>query len=190
MDMMQRKQQHLKFLKWIYLPKRVKEKKVKSLSRVQLFATPWTVAYQAPPSLGFSRQEYWSGLPFPSPGDLPDPEIESRSPALYRQTLYRLSHQGSQRGWIVPNTSSIFCVIHWVWKGKKWVWKCNLSIGAWKSRTDLCGTKIQNFPKPSTEYCLGTSMGYNHELVRNGESWTQATLHQDPQMFHFEGELP
>ena len=63
--------------------------KVKSLSRVRLFATPWTVAYQAPPSMGFSRQEYWSGLPFPSPGDLPDPGIEPGSP------LYRLSHQGS-----------------------------------------------------------------------------------------------
>ena len=50
--------------------------KVKSLSRVWLFATPWTVVYQAPPSMGFSRQEYWSGLPFPSPGDLPDPGIE------------------------------------------------------------------------------------------------------------------
>ena len=50
--------------------------KVKSLSHIQLFATPWTVAYQAPPSMGFSRQEYWSGLPFPSPGDLPDPGIE------------------------------------------------------------------------------------------------------------------
>ena len=57
-------------------------KKVKSLSRVQLFATPWTVAYQAPQSIGFSRQEYWSGLPFPSPGDLPDPGIKPRSPAL------------------------------------------------------------------------------------------------------------
>ena len=47
--------------------------KVKSLSHVQLFATPWTVAYQAPLSMGFSRQEYWSGLSFPSLGDLPDP---------------------------------------------------------------------------------------------------------------------
>ena len=56
--------------------------KVKSLSRVRLFETPWTVAYQAPRSMGFSRQEYWSGLPFPSPGDLPNPGIESRSPAL------------------------------------------------------------------------------------------------------------
>ena len=50
--------------------------KVKSLSHIQLFATPWTVAYQALLSMGFSRQEYWSGLPFPSPGDLPDPGIE------------------------------------------------------------------------------------------------------------------
>ena len=61
--------------------------KVKSLSRVHLFATPWTVAYQAPPSMGFSRQEYWSGLPFPSPGDLPDSRIEPGSPALQADAL-------------------------------------------------------------------------------------------------------
>ena len=57
-------------------------KKVKWLSRVRLFATPWTVAHQTPLSMGFSRQEYWSGLPFPSPGDLPDPEIKPVSPTL------------------------------------------------------------------------------------------------------------
>ena len=61
--------------------------KVKLLSRVQPFATPWTVAHQAPPSMGFSRQEYWSGLPFPSPGYLPDPGIEPRSPALLVDAL-------------------------------------------------------------------------------------------------------
>ena len=60
---------------------------VKSLSHVRLFVTPWTVAYQAPLSMGFSRQEYWSGLPFPSPGDLPDPGIKPRSPALEADTL-------------------------------------------------------------------------------------------------------
>ena len=54
--------------------------KLKSLSCVRLFVTPWTVAYQVPPSMGFSRQEYWSGLPFP--GDLPDPGVEPRSPTL------------------------------------------------------------------------------------------------------------
>ena len=55
---------------------------MKWLSCVRLFATPWTAAYQAPPSMEFSRQEYWSGLPFPSPGDLPNPGIEPGSPAL------------------------------------------------------------------------------------------------------------
>ena len=57
------------------------------LSRVRLFATPWTVAYQVSPSLGFSRQECWSGLPFPSPGDLPNPGIELGSPALQADAL-------------------------------------------------------------------------------------------------------
>ena len=61
--------------------------KVKLLSRVRLFATPWTVAYQAPLSMGFSRQEYWSGVPFPSPGDLPNPGITLGSPALEADTL-------------------------------------------------------------------------------------------------------
>ena len=60
---------------------------MKLLSRVRLFATPWTVAYQAMQSMGFSRQEYWSGLPFPSPGDLPNPGIEPGSPALQTDAL-------------------------------------------------------------------------------------------------------
>ena len=50
-------------------------------------ATPWTVAHQAPLSMGFSRQESWSGLPFPSPGDLPNPGIEPRSPTLQADAL-------------------------------------------------------------------------------------------------------
>ena len=60
---------------------------VKSLSRVWLFATPWIVAYQAPQSMEFFRQDYWSGLPFPSPGNLPDPGIEPGSPALQADAL-------------------------------------------------------------------------------------------------------
>ena len=56
-----------------------KREKVKSLSCVRLFATPCTIAYQAPLSMGFSKQEYWSGLPFPSPGVLPDRGIEPGS---------------------------------------------------------------------------------------------------------------
>ena len=78
--------------KTVMQEKKVKVK-MKLLSRVRFFATPWTVAYQAPPTMGFFRQEYWSGLPFPSPGDLPDPGIE---PGLlhWRQMLSPLSHQG------------------------------------------------------------------------------------------------
>ena len=63
------------------------EVKVKLLSRFRLFTTPWAVAYQAPPSMRFSRQEYWSGVSFPLPGDFPDPGIEPRSPALEADAL-------------------------------------------------------------------------------------------------------
>ena len=59
-------------------------------------AIPWTVARQAPLSMGFSRQEYWSGLPFPSPGDPPDSGIEPESPGFNcRQMIYPLSYEGS-----------------------------------------------------------------------------------------------
>ena len=61
--------------------------KVKSLSRVRLFVSPWTVAHQAHPSMEFSRQQYWSGLPFPSPGDLTDLGFKPGSPALRADAL-------------------------------------------------------------------------------------------------------
>ena len=74
-----------------------------TLSGVQLFATPWTIARQAPWSMGYSRQEFWSGLPFPFPGDLPNPGIEPTAPAAspaLRVNSLLLNHLGSQ----VPNT--------------------------------------------------------------------------------------
>ena len=76
------------------------------LSRVRLFATLWTVACQAPPSMGFSRQEYWSGLPFPPPGDLPDPEIEPRLLRLlyWQADSLALRHLGSP--WSLTVSSS------------------------------------------------------------------------------------
>ena len=66
---------------------KISKVKVKSLSHFQLFVNPWNVAYQAPLCMGFTRQEYWSGLPFPSPGDLPNPGIELWSPSLQADTL-------------------------------------------------------------------------------------------------------
>ena len=88
---------------YCFLSLRLYQVKVKLLSHVQLFATPWTVAYQAPPSMGFSRQESWSGLPFPSPGDLPDPGIEPRSLALQADAL--LSEPPGKlipKSWAIP----------------------------------------------------------------------------------------
>ena len=82
----------------------------KLLSHVQLFATPWTVACQAPLSMEFSRPEYWSGLPFPSPGDLPNLRVEPRSPALQVDSLSS-SHQGNPQ----PRIFSPKCQFCGVW---------------------------------------------------------------------------
>ena len=95
---------------------------VKLLSRVQLFATPWTVAYQAHLSIGFSRQEYWSGLPFPSPGDLPDLGIEPRpsmlqadtlpsEPLLYKITYIQREESGSDLEFYYCDNTCVFKVI-------------------------------------------------------------------------------
>ena len=80
---------HPSWLNKVWTTRKDSESKeeVKLLSRVRLFVTPWTVAYQSPLSMGYSRQEYWSELPFPSPGDLPDPGIEPRYPALQADSL-------------------------------------------------------------------------------------------------------
>ena len=95
-------------------------------SHVWLFAALWTVAYEAPLSMGFSRQGCWSGLPFPSPGDLSDPGIESRSPALQADCLpseppgklyYRWTGIKTQwSGWTQINimNSSILIVLFWI----------------------------------------------------------------------------
>ena len=81
-----------------------------SLSRVWICVAPLTVARQAPPSMGFSRQEYWSGLPWPPPGDLPNPGIESRSPACQGDSLL-LSNHG--RGWVFSLLSIHSDSSHW-----------------------------------------------------------------------------
>ena len=97
----------------------VKWSEVKSLNHVQLFATPWTVAYQAPPSVGFSRQEHRSGLPFPSPGDLPDPGIEPGSPStpgrLFTVWATREAHCLKAEAVMKRNTErrKIFVVLLW-----------------------------------------------------------------------------
>ena len=79
--------------------------KLSVFSLAQLFATPWTIVCQAPLSLGFSRQEYWSGLPCPPPGDLPNTGIElifPTSPALQEMHSLPLSHRESQMWYLPP----------------------------------------------------------------------------------------
>ena len=73
---------------------------VYSLNGVRLFVTPWTVACQAPLFMGFPRQEYWSGVPFPSPGDLPDPRMELVAPALQVDSL---PSEPPGKPWTPPN---------------------------------------------------------------------------------------
>ena len=94
--------------------------KVKSLSRVRLLATPWTVAYQAPLSMRFSRQEYWSGLPFPSPGDLPDPGIEPGFPTLEADTLTSEP----------PGKPNLHSICQQIWKTQQWPqdWKRSVFV--------------------------------------------------------------
>ena len=93
---------------------------VKSLSRVRLFATPWSVAHQAPPSMGFPRQEYWSGSPFLFPGKLPDPGIEPIFPALARrfftaEPLGKLNFFDSPFLFSVIVVHSLHCYKYSIW---------------------------------------------------------------------------
>ena len=90
------------------------------LSHVRLFATPWTVACQAPPSMGFSRQEHWSGLPFPTPGDLPDPGIELVSPAspALAGRFFTIGPPGKLPG--EPLNENIICESITWWVTNKW----------------------------------------------------------------------
>ena len=94
---------------------------VQLLSRVWLFATPWTVDHQAPLSMGFPRQEYWSGLPFPSPGDLPDPGFKPTSPALAggfftteppRSQVLITQSPGVTQGYGLPHTPTYCCAFY------------------------------------------------------------------------------
>ena len=89
-------------------------------SRVQLFSTPWTVAHQAPPSMEFSRQEYWSGLPFPSPGGgvfLTQGLNPGLLPCLLhrRWFLYHLSHQGSPKSLVPSQNVCVLGLMSWEW---------------------------------------------------------------------------
>ena len=108
---------------------------MKLLSCVRLFVTPWTVAHQAPPSMEFSRQAYWSGLPFPSPGDLPNPGIEPGSSTLRSDTLLS-EPPGNPTKAIIPWTSVVEARVTWLSRWPSSVW-----VGAIQFTERLNGTK-------------------------------------------------
>ena len=124
---------------------------LKSLSRVRLFATPWTIAYQAPPSMGFSRQECWSGLPFPSPGDLPDLGIKPRSPTLQADAL--LSEPPGKCGSIQLSSLSLVRLFATPWTA---VLQASLSITNSQSSLRLMSIKSMI---PSNMEVLGKEKG-------------------------------
>ena len=95
--------------------------KVMSFSRVRLLATPWTTAYQAPPSMGFSRQEYWSGLPLPSPPHLsrkPYTESASFLCGIHSLSFLETEIQCNSRWHVVSQRTMIFCLFCRRWKQK------------------------------------------------------------------------
>ena len=150
--------------------------KVKSLSRVRLFATPWTVAYQAPPSMGFSRQEYWSGLSFPSPRDLPDPGIKPGSPEFQANALTS-EPPGKQIIWKDPDAGKdwgqeekrvtedeIVGWHHWL-HGHGFAWTLGVGDGqgAWRAA-------IQGVAKSQTRLSNWTELKVltiNHSLIKS-----------------------
>ena len=124
---------------------------MKSLSRVRLFATPWAVAHQAPLSMEFFRREYWSRLPFPSPGDLPDPGVEPGSPALQADPLPseppgkpHCNLDGAQKrdaAWKKPD-HRVHRLTPFTWrsrKGRHWRWQSSDPRAVTESSTGTYG---------------------------------------------------
>ena len=118
---------------------------VKSLSRVQLFATPWTVAYLASASMGFSRQEYWSGLPFPSPGaDVLTSEPPPYDPSIPLLGIYPEETKIEKDTWIPQFTAALFKIGR-IWKQPTCPWTDEWIKKLWYIYTILLSHKRNNF---------------------------------------------
>ena len=146
-------------------------------SHVRLCVTLRTVDHQAPPSMGFSRQEYWSGLPFPSPGDLPDSGIEPRSPTL--QADYLLSEPPGKPRSIVhncPKVETTHMSINW-WMGKqKLVHPYNKILFGNKEKfsTHLCTKNTYVF---CTNLCTRYKSMYLENIMLSERNWSQKTTY-------------
>ena len=121
-----------RILKWFYLLHYIyycgqESLRRKLLSHVQLFVTPWTVAYEVPPSVEFSRQEYWSGLPSPSPGDLPEPGIKPGSLALQADSFTVRATRETLKNWSSPHSQQESKMQYWGAVSKMTEWSLFIS---------------------------------------------------------------
>ena len=169
--------------------------KVKSLSRVRLFASPWTTAYQAPPSMGFSRQEYWSGVPLPgnisyckrtkirsqiypvlvsNPGPFLPPEWLQLNDANHGQVFWRESHFESYlREWIWINSwenSGEIHAIQWHWKEGEGREKCDTVRYFQLDDASTWGTQWHGIPPGLEEILLGNTIQPSHWMIHRGYS--------------------
>ena len=147
---------------------------MKLLSRVWLFATLWTVAYQASLSMGCSRQEYWSGLPFPSPGNLPDPGIKSGFPVLQADTL---PSEPPGKHWLkqIPE-----CKWDTLPSSANWIFSFNCP------RYD-CGWKTMLAKIQGSQWCLRVESWHDrvvtHQLFHSGTSKKKNNLGEGFELF-------
>ena len=149
--------------------KKKERKKVKLLSHVWLFATQWTIAHQAPPFMGFCRHEYWNGLPFPSPGDLPNPGIEPRSSALQADSLLA-EPQGKSKNTGVSSLS-LLLQIFLIQESNQGLLDCRQIIYNWTIRE-----------AGSMHTCMLSHLVLNHVWLF-GTPWT--ITHQAPLSMRF-----
>ena len=135
---------------------------VELLSHVQLFVTPWTVARQSPLSMGFSRQEYWSGLPFPSPGNLPNPGIKPMSPASLlhgRWIVYHWAIGDSLNIYFFLKTIDIYSLIVLESRSLKSVslgqkWGVRRTSSRWRLQGRICTLPLSSFrSRPASLGC-------------------------------------
>ena len=133
-----------------------------SLSHVRLFATLWTVAHQAPLSMGFSRQEYWSELPCPPPGDLPNPGIESRSSTLQADSLLS-EPPGKLPNVVVPVFTSIYILSFY------WAYEKKMELGSLHACILSCFSHVRLFTTLRTVTCQAPlSMGFYRQTTEVG----------------------
>ena len=149
------------------------------LSHVRFFVTPWSIAHQAPLSMGFSREKYWNGLPFPSPGDLPDPGIEPRSPALKADSFPSEPPGNPILCWVLPkNNYSLFssniCSQGWgVSKKRRVLIPCRALWGSWAQGLHVPHSfDYRKQPSFSLQELLWVSVGrFNQLLIREGRGF-------------------